>query len=321
MKNKNICVIGVGYWGINHVNTLLELNSLAAIVESNKKTLSILQRKYKNINFYNSLNEAIKSRYDGYIIATPAETHYDIGKKLLEKKLNVLIEKPITLKSIEAKKLNELSKKNNVILMVGHILLFHPAFNKIKEIIDSGLIGKIQYMYSNRLNLGKVRTHENVFWSLAPHDIALFQYFNPIFPTKVTSRGIDIFSNNIQDTTITTLEYSNKIMGHIFVSWLHPFKEHRFVVIGSRGMLCYENNSKSIQFYDKKIVWKDGVPKSFDGNISHIYYDTSTPLSIELKYFIDCLESKRISIADGQSAYEVIKLLEIATKDLNKYVK
>ena len=318
MKNKKICVIGAGYWGINHVKTLNQLNCLSAIVDSNEETLKTLKDQYKNIKCYNLIDYAINDRYDGYIISTPAETHYEIGKKLLLKKLNVLIEKPITLKSSEAKELNELSKRNNTILMVGHILLFHPAFKKIKKIIDSGLIGKIQYMYCNRLNLGKVRTHENVFWSLAPHDVALFQYFNPLFPNKISSRGIDVFDNHIQDTTITTIEYSNKVMGHIFVSWLHPFKEHRFVVIGSRGMISFEDNSNSIKFHDKKIVWNSGVPESYDGNVSQIDFSDCMPLKLELEYFINCLNSKNIQIADGSSAYEVIKILEIATKDLKK---
>ena len=168
----------------------------------------------------------------------------------------MLVEKPLTLDSISATKLCDYAEEMNVNLMVGHVLLFHPAFQKMKQIISDGKIGDIQYIYSNRLNLGTFRTNENVFWSFAPHDISLFNFFFNQEPLSITSRGIDILQKNIHDSSITSFKYKNNKMGHIFVSWLHPFKEHRFVIIGSKGMLHFEDSlkDKPILFYDKSRV-------------------------------------------------------------------
>jgi predicted dehydrogenase len=177
-----------------------------------------------------------------------------------------------------------IAKENNVNLMVGHVLLFHPAFEKIKELIDEGTLGDIQYIYSNRLNLGTIRAEENVFWSFAPHDIALFQWLTSSFPQKITSNGLDIIQNGIHDTTITTLEYPDRLMRHIYVSWLHPFKEHRFVVIGAKGMIRFEDSikGKPLIFYDKSIAWEQGKPIPKSGNTSRIEYESGMPLTREL---------------------------------------
>ena len=139
----------------------------------------------------------------------------------------------------------ELVKKNNVNIMIGHLLLFHPAINKMKQMISENKIGKLQYIYSNRLNLGTVRTKENVFWSFAPHDISIFQYFTDSFPENIFSNGAKMIQEDIHDTTLTFLEYPNNINCHIYVSWLHPFKEHRLVIIGSEGMLSFEDSAEN----------------------------------------------------------------------------
>ena len=145
----------------------------------------------------------------------------------------------------------------------------------MKALIDQGKIGKVQYMYSNRLNLGTVRTEENSLWSFAPHDISLFQYFTGSYPEKVTSTGGAFLQPHIHDTTMTVLEYPNNVKGHIYVSWLHPFKEHRFVIVGSKGMLMYEDSSddKSLLFYEKGIDFVNGEPIKRDGPTEVIAYD------------------------------------------------
>jgi len=203
---------------------------------------------------------------------------------------------------------------------VGHVLLFHPAFQKIKQMLTDGTLGKLQYLYSNRINLGTIRTEENVFWSFAPHDIALFQYLTESMPVKVTSRGMDILQDGVHDTTITTLEYPGKTMGHIFVSWLHPFKEHRFVVVGSKGMIRFEDSQegKPLVYYDKSVSWQEGKPIPRSGAAWFVEYDNTMPLTAELKYFTDHLNGDPITISNGESAVEVMKILEDATENLNR---
>ena len=240
-----ICVIGGGRWGQNHIRTLSQLGNLGGIVESNFSILKEFSIKYPDVELFDELESAINLGFDGYVLATPAETHYHLGKQLIENGCHTLIEKPLALHSEDAKELIKLSKENNVNLMVGHILLFHPAIQKIKDMIDSGKVGKLQYIYSNRLNLGTVRLHENVFWSFAPHDISIFNYFTDSLPENINSFGGAFIQEGNHDTTITYFEYPNNIKTHIFVSWLHPFKELRIILIGSKGMISFEDSSEN----------------------------------------------------------------------------
>lgn len=316
--NKKICVIGAGRWGTNHINTLSRMNSLDGIVDNDLTTLQLFKEKFPDINYHSSVNEAISIDYDGYVVATTAETHYEIAKLLIESKKHLFIEKPITLNSADAQKLHDMANENKVNLMVGHILLFHPAFLKIKSLLKTGDLGKLQYLYSNRLNLGTIRSEENVFWSFAPHDIALFQYFTDSFPIKITSRGTEVLQTGVHDSTITTIKYPNNVMGHIFVSWLHPFKEHRFVIVGSEGMIRFEDSieGKPLVIYDKGVDWKAGKPIPRTGSTRHIEYEDKMPLDAELEYFIDHLDGKPLDKNNSIQALEVIKILELATESL-----
>ena len=316
--NKKICVVGGGRWGKNHIRTLSSLNALSGLVEKDETVLEKYKKEYPNIVFFTSVEDTFKYNFDGYIVATPSETHYKIASKIIENKHHVLIEKPITTKLSDAIKLSELAKKNKVNLMVGHVLLFHPAFKKIKELISEDTLGQIQYMYSNRLNLGTIRKNENVFWSFAPHDIALFQYFTNMKPSRIISTGSDILQKNIHDTTITSIKYPNNISGHIFVSWLHPFKEHRFVIVGSKGMVRFEDSldNKPLIFYDKTVKWNNGMPEPINGSSKLIKYDFTMPLELELKYFIKHLDGTPIDIANSKNAIDVMKILEESTNQL-----
>ena len=242
MKTYNLCVVGAGCWGINHIKTLNQLGCLAGIVDSDISTLNKIKTQYPECLTFSNLEKTFKENFDAYIVATPPKTHFNIAMTILKNKKPLLVEKPLTLDLSESIEINEYAKKNKINLMVGHLLLFHPAFVKMKKIYDEGQLGKIQYIYSNRLNLGKFRNDENVLWSFAPHDISLFNYFFNSSPLSVVSNGVDILRNNIHDTTITSLKYNENRMGHIFVSWLHPFKEHRFVIVGSEGMIHFEDS-------------------------------------------------------------------------------
>jgi len=320
IKYNKVCVIGAGNWGRNHIQTLYNLGNLGGIVECDQKIIDTIKTLYPNTACFTSLDDAIEAGFDGFTVATPAETHYDLARKIIESGHHVLVEKPITMNSAEALYLHELSIENNVNLMVGHVLLFHPAFQKIKDLIEDGTLGELQYIYSNRLNLGTIRTEENVFWSFAPHDIALFQWLTGSYPNIINSSGMDILQNGIHDTTVTTLEYPNRLMGHIYVSWLHPFKEHRFVVVGSKGMIRFEDSveGKPLVFYDKSIEWEDEMPIPKSGPTWYVEYESGMPLTREMKYFVDHLNGEPIRKANSESAIDVMKILEIATESLTE---
>ncbi|HWL93231.1 MAG TPA: Gfo/Idh/MocA family oxidoreductase, partial [Phycisphaerae bacterium] len=199
-----------------------------------------------------------------------------------------------------------------------HVMLFHPAIAKIKEMIDGGKIGRLQYLYSNRLNLGTVRSEENILWSFAPHDISIFQHLIGKLPTEVLSRGGAFVQPGIHDSTMTILSYPDNITGHIFVSWLHPFKEHRLVVIGSKGMLSFDDSSeaKQVLFYEKGIDWIKGEAIKRDGATESIAYDKKSPLTEELKYFIERIDGGPVEKANGDNAAAVLEILERATESL-----
>ena len=311
---RKICVIGGGYWGKNHIKTLYEMGNLGGIVETDKDRLAEHLSKYA-VQGFSDLEDAIEETFDGYIVATPAITHYPIGKKLLSKGLNVLLEKPMTLSTEHAQELVEIAKESNARLMVGHVLLFHPAIKKIKEIVDSGKLGKLYYAYSNRLNFGKVRTEEDVFWSFAPHDISVLNYLIGAPALEIKAKGSKYLQDNVYDVTMAQFTYPNNVHAHIFVSWLHPFKEQRLVVIGEKGMLSFEDSSKdkSIIYYDKHVDFVEHQPILLAEPDEIISYEKKLPLTEELKYFIENLDGN-IEIADGKSGIEVVKVLETVQK-------
>lgn len=316
--SKRICVIGAGRWGRNHIKTLHSLGNLGGVVESFAGAREEIKSQYPGIDVFGDVKDALAGNFDGFTVATPAETHFEIAKCLLENNKPVLVEKPITLKAADAHALNKLAKERKVPLMTGHVLLFHSAIATIKTMIDSGKIGRLQYLYSNRLNLGTVRSEENILWSFAPHDISIFQHLIGKLPLDVVSRGGAFIQPKIHDSTMTILTYPDNIIGHIFVSWLHPFKEHRLVVIGSKGMLSFDDSSESkdILFYEKGIDWIKGEPIKRDGPTEVIPYEKKQPLAEELKYFISHLDGPMPEISNGDNAASVLEILEKATESL-----
>lgn len=310
-ENKKICVIGAGAWGENHVKTLHRMGNLGGLVENNPQRLNEIMEKYKPVRGHNCIYDALECGYDGYIISTPAETHFPIGRILLKEKQNVLIEKPLALCSSDSFNLVRISEAYRSKLMVGHLMLFHPAIIKIKELIDEGVIGDLRYIYLNRLNLGRVRTKENVFWSFAPHDISILNFLTGKLPEKMHACGGCYLQHGIDDMVIANYGYPGNVNTHIFVSWLHPFKEHRLVVIGSGGMLVFEDSSaeKNIMLYDSGIEFIEEKPVKRERPAEIISYESSSPLENELKFFIGHLDSE-ITVADGESGHEVVEILE-----------
>lgn len=317
---KKICVIGGGRWGENHIRTLFKMGNLAGIVENNAEKLDELLDKYP-VQGFSQVETALQQRYDGYVLATPAETHYPLGKTLLEKGLNTLIEKPLALSPEHSGELLEIADKTGARLMVGHLLLFHPAIRKIKEVIDRGKVGRLHYLYSNRLKMGTVRTEENVFWSFAPHDIAILDYLIGQPAIKIEAKGARFLQDRIHDFTMVQFEYPNNIHAHIFVSWLHPFKEQRLVVIGSAGMLFFDDSSpeKNILYYHNCIDWQGEKPVALEQPAEIIAYERRAPLEEELKYFINNLGNK-FEISGGEAGHAVVQVLEKVQEQIEPHI-
>ncbi len=310
--------MGAGKWGLNHINTLSSLGVSIGCVDSNKEQLKKVNSIFPEINSFSTIEESFKENFDGYIISTPPSSHAEITKLIILNQKPVLVEKPLALSLRDCNEIKSYVKKYDGKLLVGHLLLFHPAILKIKSLINEGKIGVINYIYSNRLNLGTVRKEENVLWSFAPHDISLFQFFSNSFPSEVSSIGGDFLQKNIHDTTITYLKYPNKIQGHIYTSWLHPFKEHRLVIIGSKGSLHFEDSDANrLFFYEKESSNGQNILSLKNKKPKRIEYESSIPLDNELKYFIGIIRGDPINKANIDEGINVIKILEMASKTLN----
>ena len=225
-----VAVVGAGYWGKNLLRNFSELGALYAICENDPNNPNLTP--YSGAKLYTEYSDTLSdSNVEAVAISAPAVMHYEMVKKAIESGKDVYVEKPLALTVKEGEELVRLAEDNNRILMVGHILQYHPAVIKLKELISTGQLGKIQYIYSNRLNIGKLRTEENILWSFAPHDISIILMLLEDDPIKVSAFGGDYLNKGIYDTTLTTLEFKNEVKGHIFVNWLHPYKEQKLIVV------------------------------------------------------------------------------------------
>ncbi|MBI4685883.1 MAG: Gfo/Idh/MocA family oxidoreductase [Nitrospirae bacterium] len=316
-----IAVIGAGYWGKNIVRNFYELGVLHTVCDSKTELLDVIRKNYTNIEITSSFEALFKNpEIRAIAIATPAVSHYNIAKEALKAGKDVFVEKPLSLTVKEGEELVYLAKQKNRILMVGHLLHYHQAIKKLKELISTGELGKVQYIYSNRLNIGKLRTEENILWSFAPHDISVILMLLEEEPVSVAAFGGDYLNKGIYDTTMTTLEFRNGVKGHIFVSWLHPFKEQKLVVVGSKAMAVFDDVSKEKLFlYPHKIEWKEGkIPVAKKADYQIINIGSGEPLKEELSHFIECVMDRKRPRTDGAEGLRVLKILEAAEKGLLK---
>jgi len=318
---KNIAVIGCGHWGKNLVRNFYELNSLSAICDVDEKTLKSFKEKYPDLVLYDDHKKLMKNpEVEAVVIATPATSHYSLVKEVLQEDKDVFVEKPIALKYKEGEELVSLAKEKGRILMVGHILEYHPAIVKLKEMIDKGEIGKINYIYSNRLNLGKFRTEENILWSFAPHDISVILYLLNEMPQEVWAHGGNYLSPNITDVTVTNLDFPSGAKAHIFVSWLHPYKEQKLVIIGDKKMIMFDDVSSEDKLfeYSHKIDWIDRVPVPRPEEVKPIKLEMEEPLKKECEHFIDCIASRKTPKTTGKKGLQVLEILEACQESLKE---
>jgi UDP-2-acetamido-3-amino-2,3-dideoxy-glucuronate N-acetyltransferase len=317
--DKNIAVVGCGYWGKNLVRNFYELNALAAICDLEETKLNAWEGKLQGVKNVKDINVLLEDpRIKGVVISTPAATHYSIAKQALLKGKDVLVEKPISLSYKEGYELVEVANSHGLILMVGHILNYHPAFKKIKELIDTGELGKINYIYSNRLNLGKFRIEENILWSFAPHDISIIIGLLNEMPDEISAHGGSYLNPNIADVTVTHLRFPSGVNAHIFVSWLHPYKEQRLVIIGDKKMIAFDDVSTSnkLMSYDHKIDWIDRLPVPHPEKAEPIPIDSFEPLRAECQDFLDCIITRKRPDSDGINGLKVLQILEICQDSL-----
>lgn len=318
---SNIAVVGSGYWGKNLVRNIYELGALRTICDVNTKTINEFTKSYPEIQLTADFQSVLAdNKIKGVVISTPAALHYSMVKEALEADKDIFVEKPLALTALEGQKLVGLAKSRGRILMTGHLLEYHPAIIKLKELIDKGELGKINYIYSNRLNLGKFRTEENVLWSFAPHDISVILLLLGEMPIEVSSYGESYISTGIEDTANINMKFSGSTKAHIFVSWLHPFKEQKLVVIGDKKMAVFNGTvtENQLVLYDYSIHWKGKTPVPEKKSSVNIEFSTDEPLKLECQHFIDCVSTHKKPKTDGDSAIRVLHVLEACQKSLEQ---
>ena len=317
MPNPKISVIGCGYWGKNLVRNFAELGVLHSVCDSNQELANQAAQTYAVPSY--SFDDVLKSDCDGVVIAAPAAQHFELTQKALSAGKHVFVEKPLSLKVEEAKKLCDLSLQVNKKLMVGHLLQYHPAFLELKQLIKKGNLGRLQYVYSNRLNLGKFRNEENILWSFAPHDISMILGLAGDLPENIYATGACHLNPRIHDVTTTHMSFKNGIEAHIFVSWLHPYKEQKLVVVGDRGMAVFDDGlpwGEKLKLYPHQVTWVDGLPQPEKADVIHVPLEVSEPLKLECQHFIDCIEQNHMPCTDGAEGLRVLQVLDAAQQSL-----
>jgi len=319
---RNIAVVGGGYWGRNLVRNFAELGALHTICDSNEKTVSEMKSLYPSAQTETDYAKLLKNtEIKGIVVSSPAVTHYSMAKQALLAGKDVFVEKPLALDIGEGEELVDLAQKMSKVLLVGHILEYHPAMAKLKELVDSGKLGTIQYIYSNRLNLGRFRTEENILWSFAPHDISvILLLLNGQMPSSISAHGGYYLHKDIADITLTTMSFSNGTQAHIFVSWLHPYKDQRLVIVGTEKMAVFNDiePKDKLLIYNHKIEWIDSVPVPNRSDARVIDIQLDQPLKIECQDFIDCIKERRKPKVDGVKGLQVLKVLSYCQNSLER---
>jgi UDP-2-acetamido-3-amino-2,3-dideoxy-glucuronate N-acetyltransferase len=310
---RRIAVVGAGYWGKNLVRIFQSLGALEMICESDSDRLKELQEKYPGVKGALSFSDALNDQsVSGIAIATPASTHSVLVREALLAGKDVYVEKPLCLSETEGQALNQLARERGRILMVGHLLWYHPVVLKLKELIDVGELGRIQYVYSNRLNLGKLRREENVLWSFAPHDVSVILGLLGEEPDVVQAQGGNYLHQQIADTTVSVLSFPSGVRAHIFVSWLHPFKEQKLVVVGDRKMAVFEDTlpwQEKLKLYPHTVSWSHNLPIAQKAEAEIIDIAQAEPLKAECEHFLECMESREVPRTDGEEGLRVLRIL------------
>jgi len=317
--SRNIAVIGSGFWGQNLVRNFAELGALHTICDSDQTQLERLKTLYPDVAIESNYQKVLSNRQiQGVVIATPAISHYAMAKEALGSDKDVLVEKPMALSVEEGEELVNLAEKDARILLVGHLLEYHPAVVKLKELVDNGELGKIEYVYSNRLNLGKFRTEENILWSFAPHDISIILLLIGEMPQEISAHGGYYLHQDIADVTLTTLGFSMGVKAHIFVSWLHPYKEQKMVVVGDKKMALFDdiNPKDKLYLYSHKIDWINRKPIPHQAGEEHVELPVAEPLKLECQDFLDCMETRKKPKVDGRKGLQVLTVLSYCQRSL-----
>ena len=311
--SHNIACIGAGYWGINLIRNFHALGALSCICEVDTERRSYLADLYPDVRLTATVEDVLAdATVTGVVIATPAETHGALVRQALLAGKDVLVEKPLCLSVDEGRQLVEMAYARARVLMVGHLLWYHPAVLQLKRLIEEGELGRIQYIYSNRLNLGKIRREENILWSFAPHDVSVILGLIGEMPNSIQAHGGNYLHERIADVTVSLLSFPSGVKSHIFVSWLHPIKEQKLVVVGDRKMAVFDDvePEHKLLLYPHAIHWKNHIPVASRAEAQPIPFASTEPLREECAHFLECIQTRQTPRTDGHEGLRVLTVLQ-----------
>jgi UDP-2-acetamido-3-amino-2,3-dideoxy-glucuronate N-acetyltransferase len=319
-KDIGVAVIGTGYWGRNLVRNYHNLGYLTAICDADNENLAKIVAQYPDLAAHRCLEDVLAdAKVDAVAIATPAATHADIVGLALDAGKHVFVEKPLCLNVDEAEALADRADSLGRVLMVGHLLLYHPAFIALKAALDGGRIGNLRYIYSNRLSLGKIRREENALWSFAPHDISMILSLIGASPHRVVATGGSYLHSGVADTTLSHLSFFGQLQAHIFVSWLHPYKDQKLVVVGDEAMAVFDDvymGDEKLLLYPHDVGWDGELPVVTKANAQPIAYDDVEPLRMECQAFIDAVVEAVRPPSDSREGIRVLRVLNACQDSL-----
>ena len=327
MTEKNIAVIGAGYWGKNLVRNFHQLGVLKTICDGARIIREGMSQTYTDIAITANLSDVLMDEdITGVVIAAPAAIHFEITEKALNAGKHAFVEKPLSLTYEDGKKLVALAHEKGKILLVGHILHYHAAVIRLKVMIRSGEIGRLQYIYSRRLSLGKIRREENILWSFAPHDISLILGIAGEDPHYIDAIGNNFLHAQIPDVTMTNMKFPSGIGAHIFVSWLNPFKEQRLVIVGSQGMIVFDDTQaidQKLVLYPHAINWKDGIPtpEKAEAEAISLSEQWEEPIKVECRAFLEAIKTGQTPLTNGEEGLRVLKILEACQESIENKEK
>ena len=317
-----IALVGCGYWGKNLCRNFHALGALSSVVDATESGQATARSIAPDAQITDSLDDVLRNdQIQGVALATPAETHAELAIQAMQAGKDVFVEKPMALTLEDAEKMKKVAEGTDRILMVGHLLEFHPAVLKLREMIASGELGKINYIYSNRLNFGKVRTEENALWSFAPHDVAVILRLMGQAPVEVSTCGGCYLTNGIADTTLSNLRFENESRAHIFVSWLHPFKEQRLVVVGDKKMAIFNDVApfgEKLQLYPQNVEFDGPMPILKKEDAQFVEHANTEPLQEECNHFLDCIQSRNQPLTNAQSGIDVLQVLHACQQSIEQ---
>jgi len=308
-----VAVVGSGYWGRNLVRNFHALGALRVVCDSNEQILAPLQAQYEDIATTPLFAEVLENpTVQCLAIAAPAALHASFVRQALLANKDVLVEKPLALTEEDGKALVQLARQQGRVLMVGHLLWYHPAVIKLKELVDRGELGRLQYVYSQRLNFGRIRREENILWSFAPHDISVMLGLIGEEPERVQAQGGYYLHQQVADVTVTCLTFPSGVCGHVFVSWLHPYKEQRLVVVGDRKMAVFNDlePQDKLFLYPHTVEWHGNMPVPNQKDAERVLIESLEPLRAECLHFLECVRTRTTPRTDGQEGLRVLHVLQ-----------